>query len=480
MPRFSAYGDIDLNKVNPTLVQLLRAGSEWLPEGYSVVVTSGDRPNPALKGSRHKGGGALDVEIVDPKGNRIPNEGPPGGGGIYRQLAHGVYNEAAKISPELASQVAWGGEFESVPGKSGLADYMHFDLGGRRGQWAQEGWAQVAQPAAARAPIPLDRGGVTPLAGTNVPAGRTGLTAEPTPLYAPQSQLHGAPVPNPFADKTAAVAQKYNIPHSVFEGLIRAESGFNPKALGGSGEIGLGQLLPSTAKELGVVDPHDIDQNLDATGRYLSDQYKRTGSWSKALSAYNRGPTGAERSGYSLDRYNRSPAGQSLIELARSTDASATGGPSGLEIKPPGQAALPAPPVDPLDPEPQFQKPRAYTRPSAISPDPIDPEPQPRPSFMDPTPQDQKKPPGFRPSAPGEGTPLSQGMKNWNSAQMLMALLNKGTATAQSIGPHYDPQAIAAATTGAPARMEDPWIAGAPRMRVRVGAAANKAMQTVE
>lgn len=157
MPRFSVkYDDIDLNKVDPTLLQLVRAGSEWLPEGYRVVVTSGDRPNPSLKGSRHKGGRALDVEIIDPNGNAIPNEGAPGGGPMYRRLAHGVYNEALKVSPELAAQVGWGGEFESVPPTatrrgSGLADFMHFDLGGRRGPptWRQEGWAMPAAPGSA-------------------------------------------------------------------------------------------------------------------------------------------------------------------------------------------------------------------------------------------------------------------------------------------------------------------------------------------
>ena len=355
-------------------------------------------------------------------------------------------------------------------------------------------------PVAAQAPTPIDpaTARVTPLAGTAAQP-RTSLTADPArvigqpipldgpapaPGLAPRSQLHGAPIPNPFADKTAAAAQKYGIPHSVFENLIRAESGFNPRITGGSGEMGLGQIAPGTAKDLGLdaTSGYDIDQNLDASARYLSDQYKRTGSWEKALSAYNRGPKGAADTNYNLDRYARSPAGQLLIDSARSTDAAATGGPSGLEIKPPGQTALPAPPVDPFDPEPQFRAPRAYTRPSAISPDPIDPEPQPRPSFMpggDRTPQDQK-PAGFRPSAPGQGTPLEQGMRNWNSAQMLMALLNKGAATAQSVGPHYDPQAIANASTGAPAKVSDPWITGAPSMRVRVGKQSNLAMQQVQ
>jgi hypothetical protein len=152
-PRFTANPNVDLTRVRRELVELARAGAEWLPEGYNVVVTSGDRPKPRLKGSRHKGGGAIDVQIIGPNNELIPNEGPAGGGPLYRQLAHGMYNEALRRDPELAAQLGWGGEFESVPSTrtrpgSGLADYMHFDLAGRRGQWRQEGWAQPAAPGA--------------------------------------------------------------------------------------------------------------------------------------------------------------------------------------------------------------------------------------------------------------------------------------------------------------------------------------------
>lgn len=193
-PRFTANPNIDLTRVRRELVELARAGAEWLPEGYNVVVTSGDRPNPRLKGSRHRGGGAIDVQIVGPNNEIIPNEGPAGGGPLYRQLAHGMYNEALRRDPELAAQLAWGGEFESVPSTrnrpgSGLADYMHFDLAGRRGQWRQEGWAQPAAPGAG----PTQLAAATPAAPPVPPA-----PAVPPPVP-PGTAPGTAPAPPPAA-----------------------------------------------------------------------------------------------------------------------------------------------------------------------------------------------------------------------------------------------------------------------------------------
>jgi hypothetical protein len=54
------------------------------------------------------------------------------------------------------------------------------------------------------------------------------------------------------------------------------------------------QLMPATAKSLGVTDIFDVDQNIDAGARYLQQQYKRFGSWPLALAAYNAGPGAVE------------------------------------------------------------------------------------------------------------------------------------------------------------------------------------------
>ena len=76
----------------------------------------------------------------------------------------------------------------------------------------------------------------------------------------------------------------------LFVELIRAESGFNPRALSPKGAQGLGQLMPDTARELGVRDPWDPEQNLDGAARYFSAQLERFGNVHHALAAYNAGP----------------------------------------------------------------------------------------------------------------------------------------------------------------------------------------------
>lgn len=77
--------------------------------------------------------------------------------------------------------------------------------------------------------------------------------------------------------------------HQLFRSLIQAESAFNPNALSPKGAIGLGQLMPDTARQLGV-NPHDMRQNLDGAARYFLTQLSKFGSVELALAAYNAGP----------------------------------------------------------------------------------------------------------------------------------------------------------------------------------------------
>lgn len=76
----------------------------------------------------------------------------------------------------------------------------------------------------------------------------------------------------------------------VFEALIEAESGFDPNAVSDKGAIGLGQLIPETAKELNVSKPFDPHQNLIGSAQYLTRQLLEFGSLDLALAAYNAGP----------------------------------------------------------------------------------------------------------------------------------------------------------------------------------------------
>ena len=91
-------------------------------------------------------------------------------------------------------------------------------------------------------------------------------------------------------------AQKYGIDPDLFVRQIQAESAFRPDAVSSAGAIGLGQLMPATAKELGV-DPNDPVQNLEGAARYMKQQLDRFGDTALALAAYNAGPSRVAKAG---------------------------------------------------------------------------------------------------------------------------------------------------------------------------------------
>lgn len=89
----------------------------------------------------------------------------------------------------------------------------------------------------------------------------------------------------------------YDIPYDVAYRLIQRESGFNPNAVGGIGELGLGQVRPTTAQDPGYgvrpVDPellNDPNENLRFTFEYLAALRDEFGSLPLGLAGYNAGP----------------------------------------------------------------------------------------------------------------------------------------------------------------------------------------------
>ncbi|MBN9890229.1 lytic transglycosylase domain-containing protein [Pelagibaca abyssi] len=75
----------------------------------------------------------------------------------------------------------------------------------------------------------------------------------------------------------------------LFRALVESESSYNPTAVSPKGAYGLGQLMPDTARALGV-DPRDPSQNLDGAARYLLAQLATFKDINLALAAYNAGP----------------------------------------------------------------------------------------------------------------------------------------------------------------------------------------------
>jgi len=94
----------------------------------------------------------------------------------------------------------------------------------------------------------------------------------------------------------ARIGEQNGVPGHIFAALVMTESGFDPAARSHVGAIGFAQLMPATARELGV-DPYDPWQNLSGGARYLRVQFERFGNWQLALAAYNAGPTRVARLG---------------------------------------------------------------------------------------------------------------------------------------------------------------------------------------
>ena len=94
----------------------------------------------------------------------------------------------------------------------------------------------------------------------------------------------------------AAEAQ-YGLPTGLLDALIWTESRYNPFAISGAGAAGLGQLMPKTARELGVANRFDPRANLWAAARYLRQMLDKFGMVHLAVAAYNAGPGAVERAG---------------------------------------------------------------------------------------------------------------------------------------------------------------------------------------
>ncbi len=108
------------------------------------------------------------------------------------------------------------------------------------------------------------------------------ILADPFPI--PEKLDHGS-----FMQVAIEMAERYDIPKQTFFNLVTAESNWNVAIVSHRGAIGLTQLMPGTAEELGV-NPWDGYENLEGGARYLRQQYDRFGTWELALAAYNAGP----------------------------------------------------------------------------------------------------------------------------------------------------------------------------------------------
>ena len=108
---------------------------------------------------------------------------------------------------------------------------------------------------------------------------------------------HGTPLHlDAFRGTISRAANRYGVDPALVRAVIHAESAFKPDAKSRAGALGLMQLMPDTAKDMGVSDPLSPDQNIHGGVRYLAWLMQKTGgNVTLATAAYNAGPGAVER-----------------------------------------------------------------------------------------------------------------------------------------------------------------------------------------
>ncbi len=216
----------------------------------------------------------------------------------------------AKAKEHLGTPYVWGGEAPGGFDCSGLMQWTYrqfgIDLPRVSSDQASAGREVTAAQARPGDLVFFDRPGVDHIGmyagdGQWVVAPKTGDVVKVQTVDLSKATTIRRVLPDPVAPVApsvgggqlaslfSAAGREHGVSPALLSAVAKAESGFDPRARSSAGAQGLMQLMPGTARELGV-DPWDPGQAVDGAARLLKSHLARFGSTELALAAYNAGP----------------------------------------------------------------------------------------------------------------------------------------------------------------------------------------------
>jgi len=197
----------------------------------------------------------------------------------------------------------------AAPGRAFFRAGEALEVSGTR---VSNGWTYLQLPGGGEIAVPSDQLlRIEPLPASHAPrVEKPALDALPIAEAesAPASGGPSAAPPGPAAGTHAdaprfealihEASRRYSLDPQLVKAMIRVESNFEPRAVSRAGAQGLLQLMPETSRLLGVVDPFDPQQNIDAGARHFRSLLDRfSGDVVLALAAYNAGEHAVKRHG---------------------------------------------------------------------------------------------------------------------------------------------------------------------------------------
>ena len=175
--------------------------------------------------------------------------------------------------------------------------------------------ALLPAPAAAQIFAALDAKGTTVLSDSRIERTTAVYNVPGAPAY--RATTDAMPAAERFDDLVREHSQRQSLRPELVRAVIQVESGFDPRATSPKGAMGLMQLMPQTAKSLGVLNAYDPEQNIRGGTVYLRQLLDKYGNEQLALAAYNAGP-GA------VDRYDGVPPYRETKDYVRKVGSKAS------------------------------------------------------------------------------------------------------------------------------------------------------------